>query len=381
MTEGRVADQVMGHRALRVEVVGSARMPALKEAWEDLLARVPTAWAFQSYAWAASFLATESRKAQPQIITAWEGSRLVAVLPLMVRRVLGAKVARPIGDSMPSYLGILVDPGCPEAVHEIVDFIVENRVFDVFLTNNCSTEDAGTRDLLGRLRTAGWAMATAHRNVCPFVQLGCGFEEYLEQRHSAKSRQTLRRKERKLLGGDRVSITSFVGLEIGEKVVQRMAEIQHASWMERRGAAVLNQSFYRHMIGEVAAAGLVRVWILTMDEEDVAFVCCLTTGRQWYLKWLAFKLAHEKLSPGLVLLMHTIRCACEGGIEWYDFGHGDAEYKHFWGTGSHDVSRCVLGRGFPGRLAVITVRIVWRFHQVDWLRTAYRRLRAFLRYK
>lgn len=323
----------------------------------------------------------ESRKAQPQIITAWEGSRLVAVLPLRVRRVLGAKVARPIGDSMPSYLGILADPGCPGAVHEIVDFVVKNRVFDVFLNNNCSTEDGATRCLMESLRQAGWSLALSRRNVCRFMKLACAFDKYLEHRHSGKRRRKLRWQERKVLDVAGVSLTSFAGREVGEEIVRRMAEIQHASWMERRGAAVLDRPFYRRLIGEMAAAGLIRVWILTMDGEDIAFVCCLPSGQQWHLTWLAFKLAYERLSPGQVLLMHTIRCACEEGIDRYDFGHGDAEYKRFWATGEHGVDRCVLGRGLAGRLAVIIVRIVWRFHQVNWLRTAYRRLRAFLRRK
>jgi len=369
----------MGHRVLRVEVVGSARMPALKEAWEDLLARVPTASAFQSYAWTASFVAAENRKTQSRIITAWEGPRLVAVLPLMVRRVLGVKVARPIGDSMPSYLGILVDPGCPEAVRRVADFIVKNCVFDVFLSNNCSSEDKDTGQFIHNLRTAGWATAATRRNVCRFVQLGCSFDEYLKQRHSSKRRHELRRTERRILGDHGGSILSFSGAQVTAEVVRRMAEIQHASWMERRGAAVLDRPFYQRLIGEMAAAGLVRAWILRVGDEDVAFLCCLTSPVQWFPTWTAFKLEYEKISPGVLVFMHTIRCACEEGIDRYDFGHGDAEYKHFWGTGSHYVSRCVLGRGFAGRLAVITVRMVWRFHQVDWLRTAYRRLRGFFR--
>ena len=225
--------------------MGSAQMPVLKDAWEDLLARVPTAWAFQSYAWTASFVAAENRKTQSRIITAWEGPRLVAVLPLRVRRVLGVKVARPMGDSIPSYLGVLVDPATVGAIEGIVQAILETRLFDVLLTNNCSTEDAGTRDLLGRLQTAGWATAATRRNVSRFVQLGCSFDEYLEQRHSSKRRHELRRTERKILSDHGGSILSFSGAQVTAEVVRRMAEIQHASWMERRGAAVLDRPFYR----------------------------------------------------------------------------------------------------------------------------------------
>lgn len=101
--------------------------------------------------------------------------------------------------------------------------------------------------------------------------------------------------------------------------------------------------------------------------------------KRLYYKWTAFKLEHaESLSVGMVLTTRTIRKACEEGILSYDFGHGDAEYKRFWATDSHDVNRAVVGRGFCGSLIVFSYAFVWWLAKHKRLLATYRRLRRKL---
>jgi len=351
----------------------------LESAWCDLFHRVRRVDTFRSYAWTAAFLETGAYTGRAQILTAWSGDRLVAVLPVAVQRRWGVRVARPIGDRMPSYLGVLVDPGCPEVVDRLADFVRENRLFDVFITNNCSSEDKAMQRFVECLSEQERLCATAHRNVCHVIELEGDFESYLSAHHLTRRCKKLRWERRRIVDKHDCTIQSFCGSEVTSEVLDRLAAIQQASWMRRRGAAVLGRPFYRHLIARLATAGLVRVWILNMEGQDVAFVCCLTAPDWWHLKWLAFKLSHASLSPGKVLMMHTIRSACEAGVERYDFGHGEAEYKRFWATEQHGVDRCAAGRGWRGRVAVAVYRCLWRAHEVSWLRSGYRQLRGCFR--
>jgi CelD/BcsL family acetyltransferase involved in cellulose biosynthesis len=100
--------------------------------------------------------------------------------------------------------------------------------------------------------------------------------------------------------------------------------------------------------------------------------------RDFYYR-TAFKLKFESsLSVGKVLTMQVIRHACESDIVYFDFGQGDAEYKRFWATNSHDVRRAAVGRGLRGYVVVLWFGLIWWLATHQWIRAQYRRIRAKL---
>jgi CelD/BcsL family acetyltransferase involved in cellulose biosynthesis len=149
--------------------------------------------------------------------------------------------------------------------------------------------------------------------------------------------------------------------------------------MKRRGAAVLGQPFYRKLLMAMAQAGIAKVWVMRIDNVDVAFVFALVTHRILYYAWTAFKLEYaSSLSVGQFLTNWTIRDACRDGILLYDFEHGDAEYKRFWSTNIYSVYRVVAGRGACGSFIAGIYFIEWRLAKIKWLKAFYRRGRKIL---
>jgi CelD/BcsL family acetyltransferase involved in cellulose biosynthesis len=78
-------------------------------------------------------------------------------------------------------------------------------------------------------------------------------------------------------------------------------------------------------------------------------------------------------------MMHAIRDACSNGILSMDIGHGEADYKKFWAEDSYKVNRGVAGYGISGHLLTIYYYIIWRFAEIEWFRSSYRRMRSKLR--
>ena len=85
------------------------------------------------------------------------------------------------------------------------------------------------------------------------------------------------------------------------------------------------------------------------------------------------------VSVGKVLTGWTIKDACEAGVLTFDFGQGDAEYKRFWATDSHDVHRVAAGRGPAGLAFVLWRRALWRAARISWAKSAFRSLRRALK--
>lgn len=362
-------------------VEGTEGISEFSEHWDDLFARAVDAPPYLSRPWASTFVREERMRGNPLFILAWHEARLVALFPLAVRKYLNVKIATPIGTGEGAYLGLLLDPNYPSVVEHMGDLITSRKVFDVYYSEDLSSEDAATNDLLIRLLKKGYSCRKVFRSPCYRIQLGCSFDEYLKRKiKKSKRRYKLRYEERKLFKSEGVKIVRYTGKDITPEVNRRVATIQLESWINRRGGAVLGQPFFQKLLANMAEANLGYVWLMTIDGEDAAMVYALVAHRQLHFYWTAFKLKYESsLSIGQMLIMQVVRDACEEGVLLFDFIHGEAEYKRFWATDCYNVDRIVAGRGLPGRLIAASYYIVWQLGRIKLFKSFYRRARRILR--
>jgi len=358
---------------------GPEALSTLGKHWDDLFQRSVDAPPYLSRAWISTFINEGRLRGIPLFVVVWTSGKLVALLAIAVRCFLGMKIAEPIGTGEPSYLGVLSDPDHPSAIQCMADFIARESSIKALCFRNLSSTDRATNKLIDELHQRRFLYRCAERNLCPLIQLACSYDEYLETTKSSKQRKKLRKEERKLTKYGKVKLFRYRASEISPKILSRIATIQEESWMKRRGAAVLGQSFYQKLLFEMAKAGFGNVWLMTLDDEDAAFKYTLIAHRRLYLHWTAFKLKYaSSVSVGKVLTLMAIRDACNDGILSADLGHGDVEHKRFWATDFHEVSRASVGCGFTGRLVVFGFAFIWWVAKHQWLRARYRVLRRKL---
>jgi CelD/BcsL family acetyltransferase involved in cellulose biosynthesis len=300
-------------------------------------------------------------------------------LPFSVQNFYGIRIGKLIGTEEPSYLGLLLDPNCPGASAVVAETWVREKVAHVFHDKHVFSLDEATHSFVTELNHQGYHYKYGYKRICHGIELGCSFDEYFEKFKSAKSRQTLRRKERKLFENKDVKLEYYTGEEIIPQILKRIAQIQNESWMKRRGAAILGQAFYLKLLTNMSKAGLSFVWLMTIDGEDAAFVYSFIAHGKLYYHWPAFKLKYESaLSIGQILLKQVIQDACGQNIRFFDFEHGEGEYKKFWANQTHSVLWVVAGRGLAGNIAVLVYRAVWWFAGQKTLFKFYRRIRKCL---
>lgn len=361
----------------RIQIVErAADISNLGKDWDDLFVRSVDAPAFLSRSWISTYIEEGAIKGTPLFILAWCDAKLVAMFPLEVRKYLNTKIAMPISTCKGFYLGLLLDPNYRSVITNIADLIKSRRIFDVYYSEDLSSEDKATNDLLDELVKKGYSRRQVFRNPCFCFQLDCSFDEYFKKKASSKSRQNLLRRERRLFESGEIKVEHYAGREVTPDILVRIAAIEEQSWLKRRGAALLGKPFYQKLLLRMAEAGFGHVWLMTINGDDAAFEYVFVNHKKLQFGWRAFKLKHSSsVSIGQILMMHTIRDACSNGILSMDIGHGEADYKSFWAEDSYKVNRVVAGYGAGGYLIAICYYITWRIAKIERIRSSYRRIR------
>jgi CelD/BcsL family acetyltransferase involved in cellulose biosynthesis len=179
---------------------------------------------------------------------------------------------------------------------------------------------------------------------CPRLALPRSWEAYLGTL-SPNRRQTLRRKERKLLREHGATLTEYAPGRLAEGW-RHLMRLHDQRWS---GAGAFGdpraETLQRNFAGDLAARG--RVWLTTLDVggEPAAAWYGFDAGDTVYFyhpRW-------EEASVGQVLMGLMIRRAIERGFTWFDFLRGDDPYKRHW-TGAQRMTQTVtvFRRGWGG---------------------------------
>lgn len=236
----------------------------------------------------------------PVVVAARREGRLAGALALDVRRRRGLRVAELMG-GMNAHLGDALGDGAAGLVAEA------RGEFDL-------------ADLFGmpgdsRLEAAG-GLRLVERVEAPVLDLRPGFSE---AHFSAKTRQTHRRKLRKL--GD-VEF-SWAG-DLDETF--RLHELR---WLGRPDGSGLSRPEVReaHRAGYRALGDRARVLVMRSDGRPVAFNCAIVIGTTLYSHRLGFDPALGQFSPGLLCTLELLERAAAEGVDRVELLGGGEEYK------------------------------------------------------
>lgn len=198
------------------------------------------------------------------------------------------------------------------------------------------------------------------------------WEEFLKAR-SKKHRYWLKRL-------DGVLDRDFAGQWTIKKYVSEADVEAFASAAERvasktyqRGLGVgfqLKDESIQRMRNE-ARRGQLRGYVLFIRDEPGAFWHCFEYHHTLYLASTGYDPAYRSYEIGTVLLLRAFRDHCGSGVEYVDFGLGDAGYKQRFGTDCYaEVSRCVFRRSPAGVILNLLQKCrVFTVELTKWLLT------------
>ena len=191
----------------------------------------------------------------------------------------------------------------------------------------------------------GWSAESSHEAVCPVIDVGAGWEPYLEGLSGRGRRET----RRKLRGIRRLKgAVSFEAIERrGDALEQMPAFLRMMAESRDDKAEFLNplmECFFLRLADAMAESGQLRLYLLRVSGEPAAMVMCFVSGGELLLYNSGFDPKLREMNAGLASKVLCIRDAAERGMSRVNFLRGDEPYKFELGGVGEPVRRLELRR-------------------------------------
>ena len=352
-------DDLIRSRKIRdVHVFGT--LDTLADCWDAVAGGSSTP--MQRYAWLRACAETPVAGGRLHVVAVGDVSRPAALAPL---------VCRPGPWRRLELLGL-------RTLHEPMDFVAADapaleRLADALarlgaplMLERLHADSAAVPALRKAFRGRG-VVITRPAHGWPVVTLDSGQPEP-EARLDAGRRSDLRRARRiaEQLGPVTCAIES-PDVASFDRLLEDALRTEAASWKGVEGSAVINDPmrgpFYRRYAAAARAEGTLRLCFLRIGDRVAAMQLAVECGQRYWLLKIGYDEAFARCSPGLLLILETLRYAAARGLRSYEFLGTPAPWIRMW---TKDIHPCTSLRAYPARgpgiaaLASDVARSGWR---------------------
>ncbi|MGO8737257.1 GNAT family N-acetyltransferase [Rhodoblastus sp.] len=299
-------------------LASSAAIESVAAEWRALEQATPEATGFQSPAWRRS---CDSSESPPRLVAIREDGRLVMLLPLQIRRICGATVARWLGEPLAQYGDALALPGPRRPAW-----------FDA-----AQAEIAGWSDLdllaLSGLRADGVLAACGapivfgdpSKSAAPYVDLGLGL----------RRRRSVERRMKRLAAHGPLRLEAVAGAGARREAAEQALAFK-SEWLRRRCrfSASLSDAEVVACVRTLAEKGALRAHRLWAGPRLAAVELGLRRDSVYRSLIGAFDPDLAEGAPGHALTVTLLPQLAGDGVTLFDFLPPADPYKLAFATGA-----------------------------------------------
>jgi len=344
---------------------------ALEKEYIELFESLPGANVFFSPEWVYSWLLSLGRKYEVCFITCRDEGRLVGVWPFFEHRipVIGTSLL-PVG----AQAADLFDPVAREdAMGPLVEALCTLCQKYAFAWMPLLSLQFAKQVLQPAIKNNTGLHFLRKRTERFLVELDKfkSFEDFLQMVFGPKTRQSLRRKARRLAEKGEVRFQSLETPEDISPWINKAMQLEKVSWKGEEGVGIFkratHRAFYHLLMENLAARGRLRLSILTLDNELAAYEIGILGTDHYCMHGTAFDPALASFSPGRLLMLHVLEKCISENRRIYDFLQNDQEFKRQMSTHASSFwDWIVFPRSLRGALLLVLMRTIHKWS--EWKR-------------
>lgn len=313
MATGAVSYETLSH----VEELDSLAME-----WDELVRAMKKPTPFLLHGWVKAWLRHFSGDAETAIHIARRDSRLVAALPLVVRRRKGLRIASFVGDNHP-FVDVLLASG------------EELETAGALATYATQHHDCASLFIISADSTLAQACSRRLRLVprvsAPSIDFGPDFEQVYRTKYSSRKRRTHAHRRAELAKLGKLELEPARTPDELSKALDHAVRLHAMRWKDRLDtsefASRASIDFHRDVTRSLAADGVPRILTMRLDDQPIAFIYYFILSGRMFCYRMAFDPTYARYSPGLLNLLSAIELSTEEGVKTVEFLGGVQAFK------------------------------------------------------
>ncbi|HVH31093.1 MAG TPA: GNAT family N-acetyltransferase [bacterium] len=313
----------------------------VSDGWGVLSAR--SGLPMHDYAWIRAAASTFAVDGRLHVIVTGAPPDITAVAPLVRSRDRNGCLEL-LG------VGELYEPmdflyATPVALAVLTDTLAE---FRGCLALNRLPAQSGVIGALGRSYQGRGVLICQAVRGSPWIPLDASWTQP-EQQLNAGRRSDLRRARRtaETMGPLTFDVVRPTPGELGP-LLDEAFRVEAGSWKGRAGTALASDAvrapFYRRYAAAACRTGNLLVCFLRIGGRAAAMQIAVTCGDRFWLLKIGFDDTFARCSPGMLLMLETVRYAALQGLQAYEFLGVDEPWTRMW---TEHVRPCVSLRAYP----------------------------------
>lgn len=342
------------------ELTDMASLERARAPWEALASRASSPLPYVTPAFALPWLRALDPSCQIRVLTAWEGDQMIGLAPLVQRRRgrLGVSLqlwSFPIRGTSPPFEFMFAD-----RAGAIVDAFVAHwrrtGGWDLIELPGLPSGSETARALKAAAARQNLAIRSSEARRSVVVRIKGAWPEYFSAR-SAMHRQNCRRAWRRCEARGPTRLVRYPDELEFDRACEMASRVIDRSWKRFGDDGAHHARFFADLRGELRAAGMLSLRFLVVDEVPIGYLLEVRHGDTLHAFHIAYDLAFQHESPGILLLEDGIRDAHVRGLSSYDLG-GGAEYLRRWSDAALELETLVMTP--PSRVSAIKAGLYLR---------------------
>ena len=277
------------------------------------------------------------------IVTAWKNGKLIGAIPLYKKKVklkyiLPVTMLQFVDSDMNPRKHILVENNDVNVLQGMLEAIYRYRGEWSILNLKGIRRDSQLMAML--IDTAPRAKLSLHKNdrqETVYIDLSSTWEEYFHGL-SKNRRKKIRRSLNLLDRQGKWHVRQIRTKNEFKQFYPTMLRISRKSWKGHARSDIASVEgdnlFYRNFLSTAAKSGWLRLWVLEVEGNEIAFQCQVEYGNTTTSFRADFDIDYEKISPGVCLRIEILKKLFETNLKYYDMGGAQYGQKKIWGTQS-----------------------------------------------
>lgn len=264
-----------------------------------------------------------------------ENNKAIAIFPLMSRKEDGKIILSQLCDSCSDYYKVICNSSILDEIKRILEYIIQNEVFDKFEINNLRMDDKNTELLIRATLLVNKKIVVSFQEKNYFIHTVGKYEDYfVKQSKNFRHKLNNTRKNGQQFKFDIIT-------DYNKEILDIITKIHCQKWNNDMQVSVFFDqrriNFLESICKEYSKNGFLRIFVLKDNDKIVAYRLGFLHNNIYYDWNTSFDIAYKNMSVGILLCDYVVRYCFAENIEEFDFLRGEEDYKKKFATDNREL--------------------------------------------